>query len=213
MKVEHGPIVEASLDPADWDALRALGHRMVDEMIAYLESVRERPVWQPIPDRVQAALRAPLPLEPAGAEPVYEDFRRDRAALSARQHPSALLGLGDRHRHAARRAERDARGDHEPQRRRRRAGAPTTSSSRCSTGARRCSAIPRGASGLLVSGGSMANLVGLAVARDAKAEVDVVAGRARSARRGAWCSTPRARRTTRCRSRPRCSASDATPCV
>lgn len=27
---------EESLDPEDWDALRALGHRMVDDMLNYL---------------------------------------------------------------------------------------------------------------------------------------------------------------------------------
>ncbi len=63
----HDPKPEETLDPADWNAMRALGHRMVDEMITYLETVRDRPAWQPIPEEVQAALRAPLPLEPRAA--------------------------------------------------------------------------------------------------------------------------------------------------
>ena len=49
---------EETLDPESWDAMRALGHRMVDEMMEYLERVRERPVWQPIPAGVKAALDA-----------------------------------------------------------------------------------------------------------------------------------------------------------
>src|SRR4051812_28712794 len=66
-----------SLDPADWDAMRRLGHRMVDEMTEYLEGVRERPVWQPLSPAARASLESALPLEPQGAESAYEDFRRD----------------------------------------------------------------------------------------------------------------------------------------
>ena len=39
-----------SLDPGDWGAFRALAHRMLDDAIDGLEGVRNRPVWQPIPD-------------------------------------------------------------------------------------------------------------------------------------------------------------------
>ena len=38
---------EISLDPADaaeWEELRQLGHLMVDEMLEYLRTARERPV-------------------------------------------------------------------------------------------------------------------------------------------------------------------------
>ena len=38
-----------TLDPADWKEMRALAHRMVDDAITYLETVRERPVWKPVP--------------------------------------------------------------------------------------------------------------------------------------------------------------------
>ena len=34
------PTTEETLDPADWGELRALGHRMVDDMMDYLERVR-----------------------------------------------------------------------------------------------------------------------------------------------------------------------------
>ena len=34
-----------SLDPADWTSTRALGHRMLDDMLDWLEGTRERPVW------------------------------------------------------------------------------------------------------------------------------------------------------------------------
>lgn len=66
-----------SLDPSgpgDWAALRALAHRAVDDGLAYLEHVRERPVWRPTPDDVAARFHAPLPQEPEGAERAYRDF-------------------------------------------------------------------------------------------------------------------------------------------
>ena len=44
---------------------RRLGHRMLDDMIDYVADVRERPVWQPIPDAVRARFREPLPHAPA----------------------------------------------------------------------------------------------------------------------------------------------------
>ncbi|WP_338413706.1 pyridoxal-dependent decarboxylase [uncultured Sphaerotilus sp.] len=56
-----------SLDPAspsDWSALRAQGHRMLDDLFDHLERIRERPVWQPIPAEVRAAFDEPLPAAP-----------------------------------------------------------------------------------------------------------------------------------------------------
>src|SRR4051812_34429761 len=65
---------EATLDPQDWDAMRALGHRMVDDMMTYLQSVRERPAWQPVPDAVKHRLDEPLPLDEHDAATVYQEF-------------------------------------------------------------------------------------------------------------------------------------------
>src|SRR5574340_1566493 len=65
---------EETLDPQDWDATRALGHRMVDDMMDYLQGVRERPVWKPVPQADKADLKQPLPLEPQPLEGVYAEF-------------------------------------------------------------------------------------------------------------------------------------------
>ena len=35
-----------TLDPDDWEQVRALGHVMLDDMIDYVRDVRERPAWQ-----------------------------------------------------------------------------------------------------------------------------------------------------------------------
>ena len=66
-----------TLDPENWDEMRALAHRMVDDAITYLETVRERPVWKPVPEEVAAQLKVPAPHEPAGAEATYQEFREN----------------------------------------------------------------------------------------------------------------------------------------
>ena len=63
-----------SLDPEDWKSLRAQGHRMLDDILDYIEGIRERPVSQPIPDEVRERCRSELPREPPDLRP-----RRPRA--------------------------------------------------------------------------------------------------------------------------------------
>jgi glutamate/tyrosine decarboxylase-like PLP-dependent enzyme len=74
--MEKNPVelTEITLDPQDWESMRRLAHRMVDDMLTYLETVRERPVWQPVPADVDAALSQPLPQNGQGAEQVYQEF-------------------------------------------------------------------------------------------------------------------------------------------
>ena len=65
---------EISLDPENWEDVRRLGHRMVDEMLDYVRTVSERPVWQPMPEASRTALGAATL---GGAEPlarIYDDF-------------------------------------------------------------------------------------------------------------------------------------------
>ena len=37
---------EESLEPDNWDETRELGHRMLDDMLDYLQTVTQRPVWK-----------------------------------------------------------------------------------------------------------------------------------------------------------------------
>lgn len=63
------------LDPQDWEQYRALAHRMVDESLDYLRDVRDRPTWKPMPAEVREALTSePLPRAGIGDEAVYEEF-------------------------------------------------------------------------------------------------------------------------------------------
>ncbi|MFF0299017.1 pyridoxal phosphate-dependent decarboxylase family protein [Kitasatospora sp. NPDC004614] len=63
-----------NLDPADWQEFRDLGKRMIDDMADYLEGVRDRPVWQPVPDKVRTALDTELPRSGTPMATVYEEF-------------------------------------------------------------------------------------------------------------------------------------------
>lgn len=66
---------EASLDPLNWQAFRAAAHVALDDAITFLETVRDRPVWQPIPEHVRAELSHEVPVEGESFEHVYEQFR------------------------------------------------------------------------------------------------------------------------------------------
>jgi glutamate/tyrosine decarboxylase-like PLP-dependent enzyme len=63
-----------TLDPSNWDHIRALGHRMLDDMLDYAAEIRDRPVWQPIPDQVRARFHATLPRQPSDLGEVYREF-------------------------------------------------------------------------------------------------------------------------------------------
>jgi len=63
-----------NLDPEDWEAFRAASRRALDDMIDFLQTVRERPVWQPAPPEVLREFRQPLPTEPEALDDVLADF-------------------------------------------------------------------------------------------------------------------------------------------
>jgi len=63
-----------TLDPQEWGEIRTLGHRMLDDMIDYLATIRQRPVWQPIPAVVRAQFDEGLPRQPTELDEVYRVF-------------------------------------------------------------------------------------------------------------------------------------------
>ncbi len=63
-----------NLDPEDWQAFRAASRRALDDMIDFLQTVRERPVWQQAPEEVVRAFRQPLPAGPQSLDEVLADF-------------------------------------------------------------------------------------------------------------------------------------------
>jgi aromatic-L-amino-acid decarboxylase len=67
---------EADLDPEDWDAFAKEAHRGLDLMIDYLRGVRERKVWQPAPDSVRTQFHAPLPKKGKSLSGLIDDFEQ-----------------------------------------------------------------------------------------------------------------------------------------
>jgi aromatic-L-amino-acid decarboxylase len=163
---------EESLDPENWEEMRLLGHRMVDEMMDYLQHVRDRPVWQPIPADVKEQFRKPLPSEPEGIERTYQDFLRYVLPYpTGNIHPRFwgwVMGNGTPF---SMLAEMLAAGMNLNQGGGAQAGSLVEIQvlDWCKT----MLGFPETASGILVSGGSMANLVGLTVARNAKARFNL----------------------------------------
>ncbi len=65
---------EETLDPEDWDAMRALGHRMVDDTMDYIMTIRDRPIWQHAPPEVKSRFEGPPPVGPELPEEVYREY-------------------------------------------------------------------------------------------------------------------------------------------
>lgn len=165
---------ELTLDPAspqEWDDLRALGHRMLDDMLDYLRTVRDRPAWRPVPRDVRARLAEPVPHQATPASTVYEQFTRDVLPYpTGNVHPRFwgwVIGTGTP---LGMLADMLASGMN-----------PQVAEFDDASAVVENQVIawlvdllgmPAGTHGLLVSGGSMANLVGLAVARHARAGYD-----------------------------------------
>ncbi|HWC73066.1 MAG TPA: pyridoxal-dependent decarboxylase [Gemmatimonadales bacterium] len=166
---------EISLDPADergWEELRLLGHQMVDEMLEFLRTARERPVWRPVPSEVRARLSGSVPREATPAGLVYEEFKRDVLPYpTGNIHPRFwgwVIGTGTplgmlADMLASGMNPQVAEFD----------DAPAVVENQVIGWLVELLGMPRGTHGLLVSGGSMANFVGLAVARNARAGFDV----------------------------------------
>jgi aromatic-L-amino-acid decarboxylase len=69
--------LEPTLDPEDWSEVRRLGHELLDDLIGQLSSVAERPAWRPIPSEVKARLEQPAERTPTDLADVLGDLRRD----------------------------------------------------------------------------------------------------------------------------------------
>src|SRR5262245_31534317 len=62
------------LDPDDWQHFRSIGHDALGLMIDFLQTIRERPVWQQAPAAVIEQFHQPLPLTPQDLRTVLADF-------------------------------------------------------------------------------------------------------------------------------------------
>jgi glutamate/tyrosine decarboxylase-like PLP-dependent enzyme len=165
--------VEESLDPEDWEHLRALGHRMVDDMMDYMRTLGERPAWQHMPDQVKRRFERPLPLGTQPIQEVYDEFLEDvlpypvgnthprfwgwvigtgtaSGALAELLTATLNTNTGGLDNHSANHVEKQV-----------------------ISWLKEMLRFPAEASGLLTSGCSAANLIGLAVGRNATAGYDL----------------------------------------
>ncbi len=64
----------SSLDPADLLRFKQQAHRMLEDMIDYVATIRERPVWQPLDASTREHFRQSSPSHPTPLSEVYRDF-------------------------------------------------------------------------------------------------------------------------------------------
>ncbi|HVE80051.1 MAG TPA: pyridoxal-dependent decarboxylase [Gemmatimonadaceae bacterium] len=165
-------MTDLTLDPRDWEDFRRLAHEMADDVVGHLSTVRDRPVWRPVPAEVRAEFDTPAPLDPTPPAAVYEDFKRHVFPYHlGNTHPRFwgwVCGSG---------APVGVLADFLASAMNPNVPGYDQAASLVERQVLRWFAelfgLPPGASGLLVTSGSHANFVALAVARTARAGFDV----------------------------------------
>nr|WP_246739376.1 pyridoxal-dependent decarboxylase [Bradyrhizobium aeschynomenes] len=153
-----------TLDPQDWGELRAQAHRMLDDMFDYVAGIRDRPVWQPMSQPTRERFRSRLPHAPTDLAEVYRDFSELVVPhATGNVHPGfmgwvhgggTVVGMLAEMLAAGLNANLGGR-DH----------APIEIERQVVDWTRQLFGFPRGASGIFVTGTSMANLMAVLVAR------------------------------------------------
>jgi len=62
------------LDPDNWAEFRAQSHHMLDDMVDYLQHIRQRPVWQPANADVRQRFQMPLPAKGTDMGALHDEF-------------------------------------------------------------------------------------------------------------------------------------------
>ncbi len=161
-----------SLDPVDWTTHRRVAHEALDLMLDYQEKIADQPVWRPMPPEEEARLQAPLPAEGEGIEATFRAFRETvYPYVLGNPHPRFWGWVPGQGTPGGIIAELLAAGVNAV------TGPFNDSSARVEAQVidwlREAMGMPEETGGVLTSGGSVANLIGLAVGRDAVARADV----------------------------------------
>jgi glutamate/tyrosine decarboxylase-like PLP-dependent enzyme len=161
-----------TLDPADWAAFRTQAHVMLDDMLGYIETIRERPVWQPIPEEARARFHSAAPRKGEELAEVHAEFMRYVMPYApGNVHPGFMgwvhgggtpVGMVAEMLAAGLNANLGGRDQ-----------IPIEVEREVSEWMREIFGFPRGASGLFVTGTSMANLMAVVIARDAALGLEV----------------------------------------
>lgn len=161
-----------NLDPSDWSAARKRMYQMVDDAINYLSTLSDRPVWQPMPEESQRVFKRNLPLAPEDTDRIDEELKTHILPYTmGNVHPrfwSWYMGAG---------SVSGVIGDFWTSVMNPNLGGGNHSANLVEAQVidwlKEIMNYPPDASGLLVSGGSMANLVGITVARYHQAGFDI----------------------------------------
>ncbi|HKJ28499.1 MAG TPA: aminotransferase class V-fold PLP-dependent enzyme [Anaerolineales bacterium] len=161
-----------NLDPENAEDFRRLAHQMVDDLVDHIFEIREHPVWQPITDQDKSNFKQPLPRQAQGETSAYQDFKEQiLVQYMGNSHPRFwgwVMGNGVplgafADLFASVMNPNMGGGDH----------IPNYVERQVVDWCKQIVDFPADSSGLLVSGGSMANYIGLAVARNAKAGFEI----------------------------------------
>lgn len=165
------PLFE-SLDPPNWENTREQAHQIVDVAIDHTRDVRDRPVWSDIPEEVRTRFLTTVPEEPTPLDEVLGEVEETVLRYPMGNiHPrfwawymgsSNFTGaMADFI--AAVQGSNLGAGNH----------VAALIDKQVVSWFRDMIGLPSGSSGTLVSGGSVANLIGLTVARNALAGVEI----------------------------------------
>ncbi|MDP1665064.1 MAG: aspartate aminotransferase family protein [Methylobacter sp.] len=163
---------EDTLDPSDWNAFRLQGHQMLDDMIDYLEHLRDQPVWQPMPEEVRHSFQQALNDGQHDLKSAHAIFMKDVLPYAlGNVHPGFMgwvhgggtpVGMLAEMLAAGLNANLGGRDQ-----------APIEIERQVVQWVRELFNFPETASGLFVTGTSMANLLGVLIARTALLGTDV----------------------------------------
>ena len=172
MHNDDSPDGGKTLDPPDWPGFRNQAHRMLDDMLDYVENIGERPVWQPIPDEVRSRFHVDIPRAASELAAVHQEFMRDILPFAAGNvHPGFMGWVHGGGTPVGMLAEMLAAGlnanlggrDH----------VPIEVERQIVRWMQRIFGFPESATGLFVTGTSLANLIGILIARDAELGFEV----------------------------------------
>lgn len=164
--------LEETLDPEDWQAAARIAHGALDQAVAHLRDLRKRPPWQEMPEDVRAFFEGPLPRDPQPLEAVLRSVEEMVMAYPmGNGHPrfwAWYMGSGNLTGAladflAAVQGSNLGGGKH----------AAALVEQQVVRWCKEMVGFPPTASGTLVSGGSIANLLALTVARNETAGIAV----------------------------------------
>ncbi len=156
---------DPTLDPQDWEGFRAQAHRMLDDMLDYVRNIRERPVWQPIPEEVRKRFGGSMPATPSPLVDIHQEFMKNVLPFAAGNvHPGFMGWVQGGGTPVGMLAEMLAAGlnanlggrDH----------IPIEVERQVTRWMQELVGFPQGATGLFVTGTSMGNFIGVVLARN-----------------------------------------------